>query len=242
MLPFNPRWLILLVVLALSGLLLWGFQLRGDRTTDRALMQGKKKPSSNPIEITGLSLQSYHLERLIATLHAEVFKVSTRKFGIFSIRPVREATFIHPKVEIFLPGTNPSSDLDLFPFFWQERSGAQAKPRLNLSPDIGLISRVTLNSLAIQVYKKESSAPSLTISAEHAMINLRREIHLEGFVIKDMVSNGSIKSRRAIWSSSQKNFVVPGGYLHATGGVETRGKGIKLDLEFKIAPLHPTRE
>lgn len=231
-LPVRSRALVFLAPF-LFGLFLWNEWGKND-AKELSFDREKTVPSSAPIEIKGFSFKEYQSDRLRAKIDADVFKIDSRKFGIFSIQPVQEAVFTHPHVEVYLMGDRPPSEIVLFPFSMGEQKNTGADQRPSLFRGAGLITRVVLNRPEIQIYTKDDRFASLKIVSGRAIIRLRqKEMRFQDVFIENLVLKRSIKSPLAIWDNPKKRFHLPGEYLLKTDKGEATGKNMNLDLELR---------
>lgn len=229
MLPFRYRWLLLPLILSLSGLLLWVVWAHWEGERPSLSISQKEALSSNPVEIRDFGLQEFQSGSLDVRVRAEVFKIQSRKFGLFSIRPIREAALLHPQVELFLPEEGPLTKIDLFPFFSTGQEGAQRRQDFPFPKEVGLITRVVMKDLDIRIHRK--GGQPLSVTAGEAILDmLNKNIRMKEVVVEDEGAHRSIRGPVAVWLGNEKRFYFPRDYILKTGAGETRGKDIHFDL------------
>lgn len=215
------------------GLLLWTVWTdRKERSVER-FDEAKRTFSQNPVEISGLALHQYQSDSLVAKMSADHFSVTSRKFRIFSILPIREAIFIRPKVEIFELQDSSAGGISLFPFFPNDRSGSDGSQESFFSKEIGLVTRVILKNLEIQIYKEGKLAVKLS-AREGTIHPVKRDFQVSDVTMENPGLKRVVKSPRAVWKREENQFHFPGTYLLRTAGGEEEGKDLLMDLDFKI--------
>jgi len=222
--------LIVVIVLSL-GLILWGLSQKKETSFPSIV----EKTSPYPIKIKGLSYSTYDSNRLIARIKADEFKVNPKRFWVFNIRPFNEATLTNSRLEVHLYENMPS-DVELFSF-GKDLLSLNKKGKA-ASKGMGLITRGVIRGLILQVYKADRL--SIVVKAKEAYIDFKRkETHLVRAGIENVLSKKLIKSRSIIWDNKEKVFKIPGEYIALTPKGITKGRGIKVDLDFVVSLLKP---
>lgn len=235
------RNILLLIIISMFGLLLWTVWTdRKERSIER-FEEAKRIFSPNPIDISGLSLHQYQSGLLTAKISAERFSVASRKFGIFSILPLREATFIHPKVEIFQLQDAPSKGINLFPFFPDGLDGSGTGQESFFSNEIGVVTRILLKNLELQIYKEGKLAVKV-FAREGTIHPAKKDFQIYDVTMENPGLNRMVKGPRAVWNGRESRFHFPGTYSLRTAGGEEKGRGLALDLDFNIkTTIGPSR-
>lgn len=221
--------LILVIALAL-GLIFWGLSQRKETATPPVV----RKTSPYPIWIQGFTASTYKGNRLITKIEADEFKVNPRRFFVFNIKPLNEATLTNVRLEIHIY-MGMSSKADLFSF------GEGVLPLMNGGKKfavngMGLITRGVIKGLILKIYRADSL--SIVVKASRGYIDFKKkETKMQGVSLEDVVSGRLIKSSSVIWDDTEKAFKVPGEYIAMTPEGRARGRGIKVDLNFVVTPL-----
>lgn len=214
------------IVLSL-GFIIWEI----DQRKEPHALHKSERLSPYPIKIKKLLHVSYENNRLAAKIEADEFKVNPRKFWIFNVKSLNEATFYNVRLAIYLDNET-YSNAELFSF----NKGLLSFSKKNKYELIksGQITRgVIKKGLILKIYKVDIL--SLVVKAKEAYIDLNtQETRLVGASIEDLLSKKLIKSSSVIWDNKEKVFKIPGKYIAKTPKGVASGKGIKVNLDFVV--------
>ncbi len=219
------------IVLSL-GFIIWEI----DQRKEPHALHKSERLSPYPIKIEKLLHAVYKNNRLTAKIEADEFKVNPRKFWIFNVKSLNEATFYNVRLEIYLDNKT-YSNAELFSFgkdllsLSKESLSKKNKYELNRR---GQITRgVIKKGLILKIYKIDTLA--FMVKAKEAYIDFNtQETRLVGASIEDLLSKKLIKSSSVIWDNKEKVFKVSGKYIAKTPKGVASGEGIKVNLDFVV--------
>jgi len=190
--------------------------------------------SPYPVKIEKLLQTAYENNRLTVKIEADEFKVNPRRFWIFNVKSLNEATFSNLRLEIYLDNAT-YSNAELFSFGKGLLSFGK-KNTYELTKRGQITRGVIKKGLTLKVYKVDTL--SFVVKAKEAYIDLNtKETKLVRASIENVLSKKLIKSRSVIWDGKDKVFKVPGKYIAQTPKGVASGKGIKVDLNFAVKLL-----
>ncbi|MDO8282991.1 MAG: hypothetical protein Q7U10_10295 [Thermodesulfovibrionia bacterium] len=183
--------------------------------------------SNNPHRMKGLSYSSFDdKNNLLANLEADEFRIGQRRFWMFNIRPLKEATIDNARFKLYLD-KNSSSRSDIFSFtekFLSLDNGGKA------TGGSGLISRGVINGLSFDVFRGDTEL--IRVKAEKAYIDFRKKrMKLISASIDDVENKKIIKSGLVFWNDKDKSFDVPGEYSATAGSKVSAGKRLTIRLD-----------
>ena len=224
--------LISIVFLSVGLILFVSVQKKTQSDTSNSLT---RKYHPGPLSITGLKQRTYSDGKLTTLMEADELKVRPRKqYFLFNMSPIiniRPIFNIRPFNEAILK--NAKLEIHLYPEI-SEGAGLFLIDKNMLSSDLkgmGIITRVLIKGLAINIYKNEIL--SLKVTADKACFHLRKKkLNLIDAAITDILSQKHIMSRFIIWDEKEKVFKIRGQYIAVTPKGKTAGMGIKLDMDF----------
>lgn len=229
--------LILIIFLSVGMIFFVSVQKKTQSDTSNSLT---RKYHPGPLRITGLKQHTYSDGKLTTMLKADEFKIRPRKLHflfnmspiinirpIFNIRPYNEAILKNAKLGIHLyPEISEETELFLI-------------DKNMLSSDLkgmGIITRVLIKGLAINIYKNEIL--SLKVTADKACFYLRKKkLNLIDATITDILSQKHIMSKFIIWDEKEKLFKIPGQYIAVTPKGKISGIGIKFGMDFVVSRM-----
>ncbi len=236
------------ILLGIGLITLSRFDFSAPFNTDVSAPSAASKSSTRritryPMSIRGLNARTFRENRQIFGLKADLLTVNPRKYSIFRIRTLNEATLYNGKIENFI-GDDPSlSDVGFLAFFdsvlsfekknTEGESGAgrnAAKKKIRFR-GLGIITRGVINNLDWRIYKK--GRPYFLIKAQKAEIDFKKKktklftCSLENALLKKTISGKLI-----IWDDRKKYFYIPKSYyLISPTGEKSGGQGTVIRLE-----------
>ncbi len=210
--------------------LLWATAKRETVPPER----GERSRSINPASIKGISATTIRSGRVVSRIIAEELSVKPRRFYIFSIRPFNEISMTNAKLEYhLLEGTNSEAG---DPFSLDEHLSSLKGSAISRK-GLGVITRGVIKGLVLEIMR--GKVPLLSVSSAEAKIDLKKKrTELFRTCLKDLKSGKKITSNRIIWDNGEKAFKIPGRYWAESPKGKSRGKGIRVDLDFNVSRLN----
>jgi hypothetical protein len=234
-----PRSLIVKGILVSILLLSFGYIIWSINQRDMSLLPSLKEETSPYLmAMEGLSYSAYDGDRLIAKIKADDFKINPRKFFVFNVKSLNEATLTNAKLEVHRYDDMPS-EVDFFSFAQDILSLKSGHDKGKGSrKGMGFITRGVIKGLTLEVYNADKL--SMVVRARGADIDFKKkETRLAKASLEDVLSRKLIQGRAVIWDSREKVFRIPGAYTILTPTGMTRGEGITVDLDFVVSAINP---
>ena len=192
---------------------------------------GRERPSTpgKPVDVfvmEGMSYTDRDGEKLRFRLKADRVEVAKRKFGIFYVNPLKEATFSNLELEVY-----EDADRQAPAIVFSAELVAQLLPA-PIAKEFGVITRIRVDGLHITLYREGHAVSSIT--AQHAAIDPKtRMTTMTGDVSVAAAEGRSIRGQESTWDQAAGLFWIPGPYLLVRDGKVTQGKGLRFDAELQ---------
>ncbi|NIO17189.1 MAG: hypothetical protein GTN70_09355 [Deltaproteobacteria bacterium] len=195
---------------------------------------GKRTRLVSPASIKGISATTIRSGRVVSRIIADELSVKPRRFYIFNIKPFNEIGMTNAKLEYHLSeGSTPEGG---DPFSLDEHISSLKGIAVSRS-GLGVITRGVIKGFVLEVMRGE--VPLLSVSSEEAQIDLeKKRTELIRACLQDLKTGKKITSNRIIWDAREKVFKIPGRYLAKSPEGNSRGKGIRVDLDFTVSLLN----
>jgi hypothetical protein len=210
---------VVLAVGALGLLVAWGALpiRKGNEIT----------PASNPPITDGTYVKGLHYKvhengSLVSEAEAEDFRIVPKRFFVFRVKSVNEAVVTNARIKLFkLNDSRKDSKDDPFGSLLKEFG------------DSGLIVKAVVNGIDVNIYKAEKVTHHLTAAKADLMAGANQTAFYDA-AIEHPPSKTVIRTAKLLWDTEKRKFRVPGQYTASGPGGEFRGKGVQIDLNFKM--------
>lgn len=197
--------------------------------------------TSVPVRLTGISSRLFEHDRLFARIEADEFRISPRQFWIFNVKSVNEAWLSKARVTVFLTGQE-KEGRSVLPFF--EPGGLLSLPDNRTGSNrtgsrtsgLGLVTRGVIDGLEVTVYQLESPTFRLTAGRGEADLK-RRTLTLTDVTVEDPPSGRTLRAHSAVWKDREQVLQIPGEYTAESRKGRAAGRGIEVDVSFRLRPL-----
>jgi hypothetical protein len=195
----------------------------------------KIAPASNPAItegtfVKGLHYKVYRNGLLVSEAEAEDFKIIPKKFFVFKVKSINEAVITNARIKLFEQNESRESRKKDDPF------GSLFREFTDKENGEGLITRATVKGIDVNIYKAEKLTHHLTA----ASADLKAGANQTAFynvAIEHPSSRMVIRTEKLLWDTQEKQFKAPGRYTASSPEGEVKGKGIQIDLDFKMRQL-----
>lgn len=190
--------------------------------------------SAGPMSIRGFDFATYEGDRLATRVQAGQFRVKPRKFGIFKLRSVNEVALSKARLEIHRPPEQDGKNVGVLSPLG-EQLGSRAQGLLG-GKGVGNITRAVMDGVELVFYG--GGSPHLRVSAQAGEMDFRsKEIRMREAVLEHLPSQRKIASKVIVWDEREGLFRVPGAYQATTPKGRATGRGISVDLDFRVEKL-----
>jgi hypothetical protein len=186
----------------------------------------------DPQEVINFVYREHGLDDQIRYFRASRLAVLPRKFLFFNIHSINEIRLDDARIDVNISenGSNGAELVPLAPGALSVFEGSSSYEKL------GLVTGASATDLVISI--SEGSVAKAMLTAQGA------EFDADGGKTKFLFAtlenaDGStrIRSKSIFWSKSHKAFLIPGPYTARSAKGRGAGRGIKVDLDFKVAKL-----
>jgi hypothetical protein len=184
--------------------------------------------------VKGLSASRVDGNRLLSHLKADEFKVNPRKYFVFNIKPLREATFSNVILEthVYPDMGGMVGEMSLISPNEKVLSAQGAKDTFE---GMGIVTRGVIKNLVWKIYSADSLC--LIVKARRGYIDCKKKkTNLKNVSLENLLSQRLIVSKSVIWNERDKVFEIPGEYFAVTPKGNVRGRGMKLDMDLVVRP------
>ncbi len=200
---------------------------------DRKPTISRPQTGHNPVHLQEVEYHIHHKGKPVCSVSVSDFRITPRKFGVFSIKSINELQISGVRADFFL-GTdnlkdNPakssltgSKDLDLFKPL-MEMGGVNRRGS-------GLLTKATIRDIEINMLLDgerqtlKVTAPSIKFPSKNSAPELQNPVFL------NPLSGEKIRARSAIWDTRNQKFLIPGWYELNLKNKTIKDKGISIDF------------
>jgi hypothetical protein len=225
-----------LILLFLAGLVLAlaaRIYIQSDGPIDPAV--NESTVSTSPMTIRGFGFSTYLDDRLSTRVSADLFRIRPRKFSIFKVRSLNEAALSKARFEIHSDAAENGKATEGV----LESLGSQFSSRaqgLAGMKGVGNISRVVMDGMEMTFFRQKS--PHLQVRAQKGEMDFKKkEIRMEQALLEHLPSQKKIAAATIIWDDEARLFKIPGKYQAQTPQGRASGRGITVDLNFRVEKL-----
>jgi hypothetical protein len=191
--------------------------------------------STSPMTIRGFGFSTYLDDRLSTRVSADLFRIRPRKFSIFKVRSLNEAALSKARFEIHSDAAEsgkPTGGI-LKSLGSQFTSRAQGLAGMK---GVGNITRVVMDGMELAFFRRKS--PHLQVRAQKGEMDFKKkEIRMEQALLEHFPSKKKIAASMIIWDDEARLFKIPGKYQAQTPQGRASGRGITVDLDFRVEKL-----
>jgi len=181
----------------------------------------------------GVSSKVYDNGVLVSKMEAEMFKIRPRKFFLFNIKSVNEAILTNVKLDIYIKNKGlkegkETAYIDLLKPIFDATTGK--------GTGTGLITRAVIKGIDFNIFNSDILIHKLKARSADFMLQNKKIVFLN-VTLEHPPSSRLISAERMIWDAQEGNFKVPGWYKSSTPKGDSKGKGVQIDLDFRINKL-----
>ena len=186
-------------------------------------------------QISGLSYRQYSQQGIVARLEADSLTVLPRRILFFNIKSINEAHLVNVRAESYLNPEQSRAD-ELLPATADMLAAGDSDSRHMPANELGLITRTIVDGIYLEIFR--AGVRGVVLRAGYAETDMKRGItrfamaHLENPDATRRVTSNNI-----IWDASEREFRIPGSYTAYTEQGRASGKGIRVDLDFRVSAL-----
>ena len=183
--------------------------------------------------VRGLELQSFGPRGLNTMINAEGFVIMPRPLGGVRWRSLNQSVLYKATIRTYIHSTESTGTR---PMLWEADLSSFASQQDKKHPRrrFGFISRSLIEDLHWEVYRGDVLILSLKAGEARLERNDRYRTHFLHATLKDCRSDKIVASDEILWDRRQQEFVIPGVYEASVGKRRARGKGIRIDLNFRV--------
>jgi hypothetical protein len=187
-------------------------------------------------EVTKFSFRQFGAFGLVTRLQADSLSVVPRRFLFFNIKSVNEVHLLNAHIETHMYAHD-TDGTTLFPTgLGQSIGGGRGGKAGGQYGEFGLITRVLVRGVTVELFEADRLA--LVLRADEGYVDHKnKEPSFSHAVLKNPSATRRIVSERIIWDPRSRVFKIPGAYVVLTEKGESRGKGVKVDIDFTVSPL-----
>jgi len=105
---------------------------------------------------------------------------------------------------------------------------------------VGNITRVVMDGMEMTFFRRKS--PHLQVRAQKGEMDFKKkEIRMEQALLEHLPSQKKIAASTIIWDDEARVFKIPGKYQAQTPQGRASGRGITVDLDFRVEKLSLAR-
>ena len=195
----------------------------------------EEKTSTSPMTIRGFGFSTYLDDRLSTRVSADLFRIRPRKFSIFKVRSLNEAALSKARFEIHPDAAENGKPTEGV----LESLGSQFSSRaqgLAGMKGVGNITRVVMDGMEMAFFRRKY--PHLQVRAQKGEMDFKKkEIRMEQALLEHLPSQKKIAASTIIWDDEARVFKIPGKYQAQTPKGRASGRGITVDLDFRVEKL-----
>jgi hypothetical protein len=194
--------------------------------------------SSSPMTIRGFGFSTYVDDRLSTRVSAGLFRIRPRKLGIFKVRSLNEVALSKARFEIHPDhpdggGEGKSAESVLGSIGSQFTSRTR---ELTGMKGVGNITRAVMDGMELAFFRQKS--PRIQVRAQKGEMDFKKkEVRMEHALLEHLPSKKKIAASTIIWDDEARLFTIPGKYRAQTPGGQASGRGITVDLDFRVEKL-----
>ena len=214
-------------IILMAFFLIQSISLRPDQENTSQHLSADKTPDIFRLE--GVDYTSYEGEKKLFRLQAKSFEVSKRKYGMFYLNPLREASLSKVNLEIYNYSDSKVSHNNFASI--PEETLMKILPEQDIKNQ-GVITRVKIDVVKINLYRDGHFVSSMT--AQNVTIDPRRRTaKFNGDFSAAAAGGKSIQGQEVIWDQTAKFFRIQGPYVLIDRGKVIRGNDLRFDLELQ---------
>lgn len=187
-------------------------------------------------EVTNFTFQQFGEFGLVTRLHADSLSVVPRRFLFFNIKAVNEAHLLNAHIESHMYAHDPD-DITLLPAVrGLGTGGGRGGKSGGQYGEFGLITRALVKGVTVELFKADKLV--LILRADEGSVDHKnKDPSFSRAVLQNSSATRRIVSKRIIWDPRSRVFRIPGTYVALTEKGESRGKGVKVDIDFTVSPI-----
>ena len=217
--------LALAVVLGIvgAGLLVVWTALLGGRGSNVVL--GSNPEITEGTFVEGLRYRVHRNGSLVSEVEAEDLRIIPKSFFVFRVKSINEAVVTNARIKLFkLNETKKDIKDDPFGSLLKEIA------------DRDLIVRAVARGIEVYIYKAEKVTHHLTAAKADLMAGANQTAFYDA-TIEHPLSKTVIRTAKVLWDTEERKFMVPGRYTASGPRGKSIGRGVQIDLDFKMRQL-----
>ncbi len=178
--------------------------------------------------VAGVDYTAYENDKKIFRLRADHFEVAKRRFGMFYLNPLTEASGFNVDLEVYDDSTQKGAR-NPFVFLTGETI-TKALPVPDIG-SLGVITRIKIEGLKMSLYRDGQLIS--TVTSQQAMIDpkVKTAILTGNFSVRAM-GGKSLISQEGYWDQTTGIFSVEGSYLLVSPQKVRQGNGLRFDINL----------
>lgn len=223
------------ILISLCGLLLFiAFFLfqPGQTEPPKKVSEAEKNPHAQ-VSMHGMTFSNYENDKLLTKIKVGSFEIIPKRIFIFKLNKLNEIridTFECDDYTSFPSGNgvkgNDFTFKRMLPTDTNQKSFRQ----------FGLIKKGSIKNLSINFH--DDHHIRLKVTAGHAEIDFKsNRADFHNLILEQPLSEKKIFTNKSTWDASTNSFLIPGGYKATSPKGQGSGKGIAVDLNFKVRKI-----
>jgi hypothetical protein len=173
-----------------------------------------------------LTLSEYDGSTVTRQLRTNQVLILPRRVGPLQIAALYEVVLTRARVDVFLEAA-------------ADRASARPLAAIFGVPVRAGVQVASGSVFGLDWWTSRGGEPLSRIEAEHASVDFRSgEVALRQLRMTHLPTGRTIEAPRAIWRGASNDLAIRGEYVLRVGSSERRGRGLRIDPEFRI-PSEP---
>lgn len=194
-------------------------------------------PSSGPptgvgTVVKGLHSRVYEDGLLVSEAEAEDFRIIPRRFFVFNVKSLNEAVITNARIKLFERKETGEARKKDDPF------GSLFREFTDKENATGVITRAVVKGMEVSIYNTEGLTHHLTAARADLKAGQNQTVFYHA-ALEHPSSKRVITTEKLLWDAQEREFRIPGEYTGSGPGGAFQGKGVRIDLNFRVRQLAP---